>query len=322
MDSLSHGRPLARRLRVALCPSDTPYDYEMAKLPHDVFLLGNTHRIWNAARRPLPDQLHVSYSLDSIRADVLILGVDQWSFDHIEKRVLFLRLRDRFSGPKIVINHGCNKVDGCTSEAMRTLVQDNLMVCSSETAKNLWNVARSFVIRRGLRLVQWPETNYSRGNVVAFEPRQHPYFYNAAAIQGLMDCLRINVDRLGRHRTFSSFDTYRTFLASSAIYFNPSYAAPNPQAMVEAQLCGLAVVTTNAHGESDYIENGENGFASNDMDELYTFVDFLLRNPKSTRRIGANGRRTAQRLFNSERFIAQWNRLLVGTVAGAPVDES
>jgi Glycosyl transferases group 1 len=313
MHGLLEDRRRRRRLTVALCPSNTAYDYELAKLPHDIVLLGNSHQHWNTAQRPFPNKLRVSYVLDR-SFDVLILGIDQWSFHELDQRMLFLQLRDRFPGPKIIANHGCNMVDGCSSEVMRDLVQDNLMACSSATAMNLWNVARGCVVRRGLTPAEWPETNYSRRNVVVFDPMHHPEFYNAEGVNNLVQRCGVKVARLGSKRKFTSFDAYRTFLAASAIFFNPSYAVPNPQAMVEAQLCGLAIVTTDSHGESDYIENGENGFASNNMSELHEFIEFLLRNPKEIRRIGANGRRTAQEAFNSEQFIAAWDRLLVETV--------
>jgi hypothetical protein len=309
-----------RRLTVAVCPSNTAYDCELAKLPHDIVLLGNTHQSWNTAQRPFPTKLRVSYILDR-NFDVLILGIDQWSFHEIDQRMLFLQLRDRFPGPKIIVNHGCNMVDGCSSEIMRDLVQDHLMVCNSKKAMELWSVANARVVRRGLTPAEWPQTNYSRGNVVVFEPVEHRAYYNADAVDQLVEHLRIKVTRLDGGRKFKSFDVYRAFLASSAIFFNPSYAAPNLQAMVEAQLCGLAVVTTNSHGEEAYIENGENGFASNNMEELYAFVELLLRHPKELRRIGVNGRRTAQCLFHTDRFATEWHRLLVEAVGAETVGD-
>jgi len=302
-----------RRLTVALCPSNTPYDYELAKLPHEVVLLENNHQRWNTAQRPFPNKLRVSYVLDP-SFDVLILGMDQWSYHELDQRMLFLHLRDSFLGPKIVINHGCNIVDGCCSDLMRELVQDNLMVCASEKSLELWSVANARVARRGFTPEEWPRTNYSRGNVVVFEPLSHRSYYNADAVDGLIEHLRIKVTRLDGGRKFQSFDAYRAFLASSAIFFNPSYAAPSLQAMVEAQLCGLAIVTTNSHGESAYIKNGENGFASNNMKELYACIESLLKNPKELRRIGANGRRTAQQFFHIDQFVAQWDRLLAEAV--------
>jgi hypothetical protein len=291
--------------------ADTAYSYELAKLPHEVHVLGNRHIVWDSACRPLPDALRVSFGLDNIAADVLILGVDQWTFQEIDKRLLFLHLRDAFSGPKIVVNHGSNMVGGCSSEIMRGLVQDNYMVCESAAAMIQWDVDRSCVIPRGLTQAEWPQTDHSRRNVIAFDPHNHPEYHNRKALDALAQRLGIKVTRLGRTRRATSFDSYRAFLASSAIFFNASYAAPNPQAMLEAWHCGLAVVTTDSNGESDYIVNGENGFASHDMDELYAYVEQLLRNPREIRRIGANGRLSAERLFNTERFVAAWDSLLL-----------
>ena len=69
------------------------------------------------------------------------------------------------------------------------------------------------------------------------------------------------------------------------------------------RLSGLAIVTTDRHGESSYIVNGENGFVSNDMEALLAHVCFLYGGrPKEVQRIGANGRATARRIFGSEKF--------------------
>jgi hypothetical protein len=302
---------------VALCPFDAAYDYELAKLPHDIVLLGNTHRQWNSAVRPLPESVRVGYSLEEIGADILILGIDQWSFDEVDQRALFLSLCDRFSGPKIVVNHGCNMVDGCSAEIMRDLVGHNLMVSRTMTAAELWNVERSRVVTPGLTASEWLETDYSRGNVLVLQPWDHSRFYNAPAAAGLITRVDKKVNLLGRGCMFANFDVYRSLLSSSSIYFNPSYAAPAPQAMLEAQLCGLAVVTTDRHGESSYIVNGESGFASNDMDELYAHIQFLCAHPKEVERIGTNGRHVAQTIFGGNRFAAEWDALIKEAVSGA-----
>ncbi len=304
------------RLTVAICPFDTAYDYELAKLPHDIVLVGNTHRSWDKTVRPLPSNIRLAYSLRDLRADILIIGVDQWTQQEIDKRALFLRLRDAFEGPKIIVNHGCNMVDGCSSEEMRTLVGNNIMVCHTEAARDLWSVERSRVIRRGMTTSDWPQTDCGRGNIVVWEPGPYWEFYNTPAARHLVERLNRKVTWLGSDRTFTSFDAYRAFFASSAIFFNPSYAAPNPRAMIEALLCGLAVVTTASHGESAYITNGENGFASNNMSELYRYIEFLWRHPKDAQRIGVNGRRMAQGIFNSDKFIADWNSLVLEAVHG------
>ena len=176
---------------------------------------------------------------------------------------------------------------------------------------------RSRVVMPGLTASEWLESDQSRGNVVALQPWDHPQFYNAPAVIDLANHIDKRLSCVGRGRALANFDAHRSLLCSSSIYFNPSYAAPVPQPMVEALMCGLAVVTTDRHGELGYIVNGENGFASNDLDELCAKVRFLLARPKEVRRIGANGRRTAQRIFASERFLAEWEALLGEALSGA-----
>ena len=48
----------------------------------------------------------------------------------------------------------------------------------SDTAARLWNVERSRVVLPGLTASEWPETDYSRGNVVMLRPWDHARFYN------------------------------------------------------------------------------------------------------------------------------------------------
>jgi glycosyltransferase involved in cell wall biosynthesis len=208
-------------------------------------------------------------------------------------------------------------LEGCSAETMRGLVGRNIMVSRTNTAAERWQAERSRVVTPGLTAAEWPETDYSRGNVVLLQPWDHARFYNTAAVSELAAEIGNRLSRVGRGRNRANFDVYRSLLSSSSIYFNPAAAVPCPQTMVEAQLCGLAVVTTDAHGESSYIVNGENGFAANDMNALYAQLRFLLSNPNEVRRIGANGRRTAQRIFSGERFLAEWNAILAEAVDGA-----
>ena len=108
----------------------------------------------------------------------------------------------------------------------------------------------------------------------------------------------------------NSYPLWHYVLADHYIRRNAFYASPNPRSRTEAMHTGLAIVTTDSHGESDYIKNGINGFCSNDMDELKDFLEYLLKNPDQTQKIGQKGRETAQRFFHINDFISQWNDLL------------
>lgn len=299
-----------RRYRLLKYPWHTPHDYELAKIPHAFVYLSNTPRRWATEQRPIPDNIAWAPSHRSIETDAMILHLDQWAWQEPSKRFLFLRFRDAYDGPKIVINHGCNMVDGCASAVIQALVRGCYMVSNSITAHELWGVRNSRFIRHGMSPEEWPPTDYARHEVIVVQHagRTHGAFRNVEGIKQLEQ--RVQITWVGRDRRFDSFNKYRHFLQSSSIFLQPSYASPNPRARTEAMLTGLAIVTTNSHGEDEYIINGVNGFASNDFDELTEFLEYLLKNPEQVRKIGRAGRETAQEVFHIANFARAWNDLL------------
>ena len=72
---------------------------------------------------------------------------------------------------------------------MRDLVGQHIMVSRTATAAELWNVDRSHVVTPGFTASEWPESDYSRGNVVALQPWDHPQFYNAAGGDRSRQCI-------------------------------------------------------------------------------------------------------------------------------------
>jgi hypothetical protein len=303
-----------RRLRLLKYPWHTPHDYELAKLPHDFVYLSGTHRRWATHQRPIPQNLTWAPTHLDTETDAMILHLDQWALQEPAKRFLFLRYRDAYAGPKIVINHGCNMVDGCSSEAVRSLVDGCTMVSNSPTAHQLWDVPGSRWIRHGMTPAEWPSTDYARNEVliVQYHGRTHSAFRNTAGVAEIEK--KVKVRWVGRDVRFQSFDQYRHYLQGSSIFLQPSYASPNPRARTEAMLTGLAIVTTNSHGEDEYIVNGVNGFATNDQGEMVEFLQYLLKNPSRARKIGEAGRTTAQQVFHIDRFVEQWQALLADVV--------
>ncbi|MFT4037599.1 MAG: glycosyltransferase [Thermomicrobiales bacterium] len=307
------------RYRILKYPWHTSHDYELAKLPHDFYYLTNTPRRWATEQRPIPPQIRWVGSPTQIETDLMILHLDQWSFHEPSKRQLFLSQKAAYPGPKIVINHGSNMADGCDSATMQRLVDGCYMVCNSATAQRLWGVPASRTILHGMDPREWPATNYGRPNVLVVQPHSHQHAACRNPDGVIQAEARVKLTWVGRDISFDSFNKYRHYLQSSSIFFQPSYASANPRARAEAMLTGLAIVTTNANGEDEYIENGVNGFCSNDLDELIDALVYLQQHPAEARAIGQRGRETAQRVFHIDRFIAQWNALLqeyVGAPAG------
>ena len=72
------------------------------------------------------------------------------------------------------------------------------------------------------------------------------------------------------------------------------------------------MVTLANHGAESFIQQGENGFlVPNNPEVCADLLESLVReNYALAKEVGQRGKKTAQELFNSERFQADWTRLL------------
>ena len=134
-----------KRYRILKYPWHTAHAYELAKVPHDWYYLDCTYREWSLRQRPVPGNVRWVPNHHAVETDVMVLHVDHWTVDEPAKRHLFHAFKDAYSGPKIVINHGCNLVDGCSLEAMADWfaaegVTDVVMEATGSYWKPVWYV--------------------------------------------------------------------------------------------------------------------------------------------------------------------------------------
>lgn len=96
---------------------------------------------------------------------------------------------------------------------------------------------------------------------------------------------------------------------SAQIFLNTSTLSPIPTSLLEAMACGCAVVSTATCMIPDIIQNGVDGFISNDEQELQGFLKTLLENDQLRETMGRNARRTILDNFSESNFITNWNNL-------------
>jgi glycosyltransferase involved in cell wall biosynthesis len=95
----------------------------------------------------------------------------------------------------------------------------------------------------------------------------------------------------------------------AAVFLNTSTISPVPTALLEAMACGCAVVSTATCMIPEIIENGINGFISNDEEELKEYIQVLLVSEELQKRIGNAARETILKRFSQEQFINKWNEI-------------
>ena len=91
------------------------------------------------------------------------------------------------------------------------------------------------------------------------------------------------------------------------IFVNTSTASPIPTSLLEAMSCGCAVVSTATCMIPEIIENGVNGFLSNDEQELKGYIETLLGDENLRKSVGEEARKTVVENFSEEKFINNWN---------------
>ena len=93
------------------------------------------------------------------------------------------------------------------------------------------------------------------------------------------------------------------------VFLNTSTISPVPTSLLEAMSCGCAVVSTATCMIPEIIENGVNGFLSNDEEELKSYIEKLLNDEELRGRLGNAARETVLKDFSEEKFINNWNRI-------------
>ena len=109
-----------------------------------------------------------------------------------------------------------------------------------------------------------------------------------------------------------SLESLRDSYCEAQVFVNTSTHSPIPCSLLEAMSCGCAVVSTATCLIPEIIENGVNGFLSNDEDELRQYTVDLLNDPELAAKMGEEARRTIEKVFNMDRFVSEWNSVLRG----------
>ena len=94
-------------------------------------------------------------------------------------------------------------------------------------------------------------------------------------------------------------------LLNATIVTLPSYREGYPKILIEAAACGRAIVTTNVPGCRDAIESNVTGLLTPVRDAvlLAESISILLDNKKKCEKMGINGRRRAEKLFDIRMII-------------------
>jgi glycosyltransferase involved in cell wall biosynthesis len=242
--------------------------------------------------------------------------------------------------PKVAVCHGTPQFVGQYNpayegddlgtpiESSRKLMVDYLgytpVVCNSHQALREWGFKNSRVIWQGFDPSEFHITNYEGGILTLGKAiKERPYY------RGYKHYLRVceilpkefqpehhsvkrpllgitDTDRFARLK----YEEYKDSLRRYSVYFNPTIRSPMPRSRGEAMMSGLVTVSAANHDVEMFIKNGWNGFYADTPEEMAEHLLFLMKNKKACREMGQRARETAADLFNHDRYLAAWQKLI------------
>ncbi len=111
-----------------------------------------------------------------------------------------------------------------------------------------------------------------------------------------------------------SIEHLREIYHSSRIFLNTSIHSPVPTVLMEAMACGCAVVSTETCMIPEIIQNGVNGFMSNDPQELRKYATMLMQDEELAKKLGQNAQKTIKEKYNLQIHMSNWNELFYSTI--------
>ncbi|HEU4459113.1 MAG TPA: glycosyltransferase family 4 protein [Methylibium sp.] len=309
-----------RRLRILTWHVHGNYLYNLAQIPHELYLVrdaeGSPHRTGRSGSLPWGEHVHDApvEALQRMDFDVVVYQSRRaWEVDRLE---LLSEAQRRL--PRIVIEHDPPQQHPSDT---RHWCDDPGALLVQVTPFNalMWDAGATpvRVIEHGVRLVAPAvyEGDQARGIVVVNHLAKRGRRLGRDVYERCAEQVPLTLVGMGSTALpggAGEVDQHRLpgLMARHRWFFNPIRWTSMGLAVVEAMTVGLPIVALATTEMATVIRNGENGWADTRLEPLVEVMRELARDPVLARRWGEGARRTAAERFGIERFVADWNAAL------------
>ena len=302
-----------KKYNILTFPTHERYETQLAKTGHDFYAFSaEGQKKWNEDFAPRPSNYYVlpeNAIYQAIEYD-FILSQSKFGQFHLAQR-----LNEMLDLPVVSLEHTLPIPQWPEGQAqqMASMVGDyNVFI--SEFSRDAWGMSADNidVIHHSVDTETFkPHEVEKSGNVlsVANDFINRDYCLNYSGWKRITEGLDVRVvgDTEGLSKPASSTKELATEYNTASVFLNTSTLSPIPTSLLEAMSCGCAVVSTATCMIPEVIENGKNGFISNDESELRGFIEELLKNPELANKVGNEARKTVVERFSEKVFIDNWN---------------
>jgi len=297
-------------------PTHERYETQLSKTGHNFysFHVENLKK-WNSDQVDIPENYYIMPESDFcsyIEYDFILSQSKFWQFQAAKQiqqviKVPIISLEHTLPTPQTISKQNI--------EAMRNMVGDINVFISEYSAKE-WGINSDNVeiIHHGINTLEFMNAELDREDhilTVANDFVNRDYCLNYKGWKRVTDGLKTKLvgDTKGLSKPAESTQELISEYNKCAVYFNSSTLSPIPTSLLEAMSCGCAVVSTATCMIPEIIENGVNGFISNDETELRSKLAYLLYNKDAAKAMGEKARQTIELKFPEQTFIKKWNNI-------------
>jgi glycosyltransferase involved in cell wall biosynthesis/ubiquinone/menaquinone biosynthesis C-methylase UbiE/thioredoxin-like negative regulator of GroEL len=307
-----------------------PYLCLLSQIGHEFLvvepeLVSGDCRKWDQNMRPVPNNVRLISS--TIAKDLLELS----EFDLIIAHNIndLIEVKD-YSVPKIMVFHNClsTEIGLSKNKVSRTEYLDKVnfllegvhKVFISDKKRLDWGLSGD-VILPGLDVSEYGgyqgniETVLQVGNLLQERDLMMGYSISQKIIgEHPLTVLGMNPNILGS-RLSQGFQDLQENFKKSRVFINTTveeYEDGYNLSMLEAMATGMPVISS--WNKTSPIENGVNGYISEDIEYLNERIEYLLRNKEEARMLGENARKTVQERFPLKQFVYNWRKAVEKSV--------
>jgi glycosyltransferase involved in cell wall biosynthesis len=197
------------------------------------------------------------------------------------------------------------------------------VVCNSHQALAEWGFENARVIWHGFDPQEFPRGTLERDVLALEADGARPHYRGAweltQATSLLAPGIRVETaahpgapieNRSQNPYAVRNFRSYVDRIRQFKFYLNTTLRSPMPRSRGEAMMTGVIPVCLRNHDVDLFIENGVDGFYSDRPEELAEFINAARQDSGRLAAMSAAARRKALDIFNHDRYLAEWDKLL------------
>lgn len=330
MSTLCRRDPHPMNLKILSFNWHEPYLCLLSKIGHEFLVIepevgGGNIRKWDQNMRPLPKNVRL-LSIEAAKEELDQNAVDLIIAHNVKD---LIELKD-YTLPKILVFHnrlsteidlGNGKVDREDYLAkIQPFFQQTKKVFISESKKRDWKMDGK-VILPGLDVSEYDTYTGEKsavlrvGNLFKERDLMLGYSKSQKVVEGFPRItLGVNPS-IPSSRLSKGFQDLRDHYSQCRVYLNTTvdgYEDGYNLAMLEAMATGMPVIST--FNRTSPIENGVNGYISDDIESLRSSVAELLENHEKAQEMGLKARETVQTRFGLTAFLKSWTEVIQETI--------